>query len=149
MRRAPPQGHHLDSEAARSPTGWIVLAADFVYMSVPAHPRYHTSVLPPVFDEGRATVDTGCQQRMAIGWGALIKHQQHLPNDLPIHFFPEKHQFRSAHQTSVTERIAVLPSSLGVRGSFLNPAVWRVIARVPLFYQSALFATLRCSTGVG
>ena len=68
-------------------------------------------------------IDTGCQ-RMAIGWEALVKYQQYLPSELAIHFFPENHQFRSVHQTSITERVAVLPSSLGVRGSFLKPAVF-------------------------
>ena len=52
-----------------------------------------------VFDDGCATLDTGCQ-RMAVG-NALERYSQHLPTGLKIQFVAEKHQFRSVHQTSV------------------------------------------------
>ena len=74
-------------------------------------------------ETGCATIDTGCQ-RMAIGLDALERYQGILPPELFIRFRRERHQFRSVHQTSCTERVAIMPSSLGPRGSYLKPAIF-------------------------
>ena len=121
---------YLDSEAAASASsdqqghsGQPSAQADFVYMSVPVHPCHHMQQVPNVFDDGCATLDTGCQ-RMAVGMNALERYSHFLPTGLKIQFVAEKHQFRSVHQTSVTTRVAIVPSSLGQRGSFLKPAIF-------------------------
>lgn len=74
-------------------------------------------------DTGCATIDTGCQ-RMAIGLVTLQKLQRTQPSELPIIFRNEKHQFRSVHKVSCTERLACIPCSLGPRGCVLRPAVF-------------------------
>ena len=74
-------------------------------------------------DSGCATIDTGCQ-RMAIGLNTLKKLQETQPSELPITFRNEKHQFRSVHKVSCTNRLACIPCSLGPRGCVLRPAVF-------------------------
>ena len=70
-----------------------------------------------------ATVDTGCQ-RLAIGATTLRKFSDHLPQGLKITIHPETNKFRSVHKTSITTRVANVPSSLGAKGSLLKPAVF-------------------------
>ena len=74
-------------------------------------------------DELCATVDTGCQ-RMAIGMDTLQKMNAALPSGLQSHLVPQEHRFRSVHGTSSTKYVAVIPTSLGNRGSLLRPAVF-------------------------
>jgi len=70
-----------------------------------------------------ATVDTGCQ-RMAIGIDTLKRMNESLPPGLQTHMVPQEHRFRSVHGTSTTKYVAVIPTSLGNRGSLLRPAVF-------------------------
>ena len=74
-------------------------------------------------DELCATVDTGCQ-RMAVGIDTLKKMNASLPPGLQTQLVPQEHRFRSVHGTSTTRYVAVIPTSLGKRGSFLRPAVF-------------------------
>ena len=74
-------------------------------------------------DELCATIDTGCQ-RMAIGVETLKKLDAALPDGLHTVLVPQEHRFRSVHGTSSTNFVAVIPTSLGPRGSLLRPAVF-------------------------
>ena len=148
---------YLDSEAAASassdqqgPSGQPSAQADFVYMSVPVHPCYHTQQVSNVFDDGCATLDMGCQ-RMAVGMNALERYSQLLPTGLKLQFVAEKHQFRSVHQTSVTTRVAIVPSSLGQRGSFLKPAIFEEehCRTAPFFDQPFFLVALWGTAGFG
>ena len=93
-----------------------------VYMVPPPFPCYQLLVDSDL-DVGCATIDTGCQ-RMAIGLNTLKQFQSTQPASLPIHFKKEKHQFRSVHKVSSTERVALIPTCIGPRGSILKPAVF-------------------------
>ena len=74
-------------------------------------------------DELCATIDTGCQ-RMAIGLNTLQKLDQALPNGLQTQLNRQEHKFRSVHGTSTTKYTAVIPTSLGSKGSLLRPAIF-------------------------
>ena len=74
-------------------------------------------------DELCATVDTDCQ-RMAIGADTLQRMNQLLPEDLKASLLKETHRFRSVHGSSVTNYVAIIPTSLGKKGSILKPAVF-------------------------
>jgi hypothetical protein len=78
---------------------------------------------PETFDHTCATVDTGCQ-RMAIGAQTLRLFGSQLPGELHITMHKSINKFRSVHQTSITTRVANIPCSLGMKGSFLKPAVF-------------------------
>ena len=81
------------------------------------------STMDPYPDELCATVDTGCQ-RMAIGAETLQKMNQQLPEELKAGLIKETHRFRSVHGSSVTNYVAMVPTSLGKKGSILKPAVF-------------------------
>ena len=74
-------------------------------------------------DDLCATIDTGCQ-RMAIGLKTLQKLDQALPRGFQTRLVKQEHKFRSVHGTSTTKYAAVIPSSLGTRGSLLRPAIF-------------------------
>lgn len=74
-------------------------------------------------DELCATIDTGCQ-RMAIGLNTLQKFDQALPSGLQTQLNRQEHKFRSVHGTSTTKFAAVIPTSLGSKGSLLRPAIF-------------------------
>eukprot|EP00435_Cladocopium_sp_Y103_P073784 s36_g45.t1 len=74
-------------------------------------------------DELCATIDTGCQ-RMAIGLNTLQKLDQALPQGLHTQLIKQEHKFRSVHGTSTTKYAAVIPTSLGNKGSLLRPAIF-------------------------
>lgn len=61
---------------------------------------------------------------MAIGLETLKKMNDALPEGLQTHLVPQEHRFRSVHGTSKTTYVAVIPTSLGNRGSLLRPAVF-------------------------
>ena len=115
---------YLDADAAShsDPTAKDT-QAEFVYMSVPPIITHEILTMETSVEAGCATIDTGCQ-RMAIGLDALERYQNLLPPELFIRFRRERHQFRSVHQTSCTERVAIMPNSLGPRGSYLKPAIF-------------------------
>ena len=77
----------------------------------------------PIPDELCATIDTGCQ-RMSIGFETLKKLDAALSSGLRTHLVPQEHRFRSVHGTSTTRFVAVIPTSLGPKGSLLRPAVF-------------------------
>lgn len=79
--------------------------------------------LDPFPDELCATVDTGCQ-RMAIGADTLQKLNKRLPETLKAGLVKETHRFRSVHGSSMTNYVAMIPTSLGKKGSILKPAVF-------------------------
>ena len=115
---------YLDADAASHSDPTVKdTQAEFVYMSVPPIITHEILTMETSVEAGCATIDTGCQ-RMAIGLDALERYQSMLPPELFIRFRRERHQFRSVHQTSCTERVAVMPSSLGPRGSYLKPAIF-------------------------
>ena len=70
-----------------------------------------------------ATIDTGCQ-RMAIGLNTLNKLDKSLPPGLQTQLTRQEHKFRSVHGTSTTKFAAVIPTSLGTKGSLLRPAIF-------------------------
>ena len=74
-------------------------------------------------DDLCATIDTGCQ-RMAIGLETLKRLDAALPDGLRTNLVPQEHRFRSVHGTSTTKFVAVIPTSLGTKGSLLRPAVF-------------------------
>ena len=74
-------------------------------------------------DDLCATIDTGCQ-RMAIGLETLKHLDAALPDGLQTNLVPQEHRFRSVHGTSTTKFVAVIPTSLGTKGSLLRPAVF-------------------------
>ena len=74
-------------------------------------------------DDLCATLDTGCQ-RMAIGLETLKRLDAALPDGLQTNLVPQEHRFRSVHGTSTTKFVAVIPTSLGTKGSLLRPAVF-------------------------
>ena len=75
-------------------------------------------------DDLCATIDTGCQ-RMAIGLETLKRLDAALPDGLQTNLLvPQEHRFRSVHGTSTTKFVAVIPTSLGTKGSLLRPAVF-------------------------
>ena len=74
-------------------------------------------------DQLCATIDTGCQ-RMAIGLETLRKLNDALPQGLQTSLVRQEHRFRSVHGTSKTSFVAVIPTSLGNKGSLLRPAVF-------------------------
>ena len=96
---------------------------EFAYMSVSHRVPWECFQLADDIDRGCATLDTGCQ-RMAIGLKTLRSFETGLPQELPIRYRQEIHHFRSVHQVSATSRIALIPTSLGPRGSVLKPAVF-------------------------
>ena len=115
---------YLDADAASHSDPTVKdTQAEFVYMSVPPIIAHEILIMETSVEAGCATIDTGCQ-RMAIGLDALERYQNILPPELFIRFRRERHQFRSVHQTSCTERVAIMPSSLGPRGSYLKPAIF-------------------------
>ena len=61
---------------------------------------------------------------MAVGIDTLKKMNASLPPGLQTQLVPQEHRFRSVHGTSTTRYVAVIPTSLGKRGSFLRPAVF-------------------------
>eukprot|EP00435_Cladocopium_sp_Y103_P033679 s671_g8.t1 len=77
----------------------------------------------PCPDELCATIGTGCQ-RMAIGLETLRQLDQRLPEGLQSNLIKQEHRFRSVHGTSTTRFAAVIPTSLGIRGSLLRPAIF-------------------------
>ena len=77
----------------------------------------------PCPDELCATIDTGCQ-RMAIGLDTLQRLDQCLPDGLQSQLTRQDHKFRSVHGTSTTRYAAVIPTSLGSKGSLLRPAIF-------------------------
>ena len=79
--------------------------------------------MEPYPDELCATVDTGCQ-RMAIGADTLQQMNQLLPEPLKAGLIKETHRFRSVRGSSVTNYVAMVPTSLGKKGSILKPAVF-------------------------
>eukprot|EP00435_Cladocopium_sp_Y103_P030428 s3080_g7.t1 len=70
-----------------------------------------------------ATLDTGCQ-RLAIGFDTLKEMLPFVPVPLKIKLVKSQNRFKSVHGISTTERVAVVPSSLGRRGSILRPAIF-------------------------
>ena len=74
-------------------------------------------------EEACATIDTGCQ-RTAVGIKTLRKLLPLLPPELPVVSRRSINRFRSVHGTSETERIALVPCSLGPKGCFINPALF-------------------------
>eukprot|EP00435_Cladocopium_sp_Y103_P049106 s3051_g14.t1 len=82
-----------------------------------------SSGIESIQDDFCATVDTGCQ-RMAIGLETLKRLDAALPSGLQTSLIPQEHRFRSVHGTSTTKYVAVIPTSLGTRGSLLRPAVF-------------------------
>ena len=75
-------------------------------------------------DSTCATLDTGCQ-RLAVGIRTLRKFMTTLPEPLRITLHQETNRFKSIHGISTTEQIASVPVSLGSKGCFLRPAVFR------------------------
>ena len=74
-------------------------------------------------EEACATIDTGCQ-RTAVGINTLRKLLPLLPPELPVVSRRSSNRFRSVHGTSETERVALVPCSLGPKGCFINPAIF-------------------------
>ena len=102
----------------------------------------------PPDDATCATVDTGCQ-RLAIGATTLKKFSQHLPPELRITIHSETNKFRSAHQTSITTKVANVPSSLGTKGSFLKPAVFDNDESTNAPFLLSLSFLLHCHGDIG
>ena len=61
---------------------------------------------------------------MAIGLETLKRLDAALPDGLRTNLVPQEHRFRSVHGTSTTKFVAVIPTSLGTKGSLLRPAVF-------------------------
>ena len=78
---------------------------------------------PEIDERCCATLDTGCQ-RMAVGRDTLGSLSQAMPQELTIGTLPQEHRFRSVHGRSSTSRVAVIPTSLGHKGSVLRPAIF-------------------------
>eukprot|EP00435_Cladocopium_sp_Y103_P008347 s557_g2.t1 len=76
-----------------------------------------------IHEDSCATLDTGCQ-RLAIGMETLKRMLPFIPETLHIHLVNSVNRFRSVHGTSTTHRLAVIPSSLGHKGSILRPAIF-------------------------
>ena len=95
-----------------------------------------------------ATVDTGCQ-RLAIGATTLRKFSDHLPQGLKITTHPETNKFRSVHKTSITTRVANVPSSLGAKGSLLKPAVFDSDESTHAPFLLSLSFLLHCHGDIG
>ena len=95
-----------------------------------------------------ATVDTGCQ-RLAIGATTLRKFSDHLPQGLKITIHPETNKFRSVHKTSITTRVANVPSSLGAKGSLLKPAVFDSDESTHAPFLLSLSFLLHCHGDIG
>ena len=76
-----------------------------------------------IHEDSCATLDTGCQ-RLAIGMDTLRKMTRFIPEGLQIQLINSVNRFRSVHGTSTTHRLAVIPSSLGHKGSILRPAIF-------------------------
>ena len=74
-------------------------------------------------EESCATLDTGCQ-RLAIGLDTLKAMIPFLPDTLEINLMKSQNRFKSVHGISTTHRVAVIPSSLGNKGSILRPAIF-------------------------
>ena len=79
---------------------------------------------PPSPEDLCATVDTGCQ-RMAVGMETLKRLDAALPQGFQTGLMKQEHHFRSVHGRSKTTHVAMVPSSLGPRGSVLKPAVFQ------------------------
>ena len=111
-------------------------------------------VKTPVPDTACATVDTGCQ-RLAVGLKTLHDMLPHIPEPLNIRTLYHQYRFRSVHGTSTTQRIGILPSSLGDRGAYLKPAIFEddhgqhapMLISLPFLLQSE--ATLQLIPGRG
>ena len=78
---------------------------------------------PEQYPDACATIDTGCQ-RMVVGRKTLEDLARCLPPDLPVRTKGQEHRFKSVHGISNTQRVAMVPSSLGNRGSYLMPAIF-------------------------
>ena len=74
-------------------------------------------------DTACATLDTGCQ-RLAVGLKTLRDMMPHIPEPLTVRTKRHEYRFRSVHGVSTTERIGILPTSLGDRGAYLKPAIF-------------------------
>ena len=74
-------------------------------------------------DTACATLDTGCQ-RLAVGLKTLRDMIPHIPEPLTVRTKRHEYRFRSVHGVSTTERIGILPTSLGDRGAYLKPAIF-------------------------
>lgn len=75
-------------------------------------------------DDGCATIDIGCQ-RMAVGTDTLLRLANHIPSSLDIGTVPQEHRFRSINGISTTSHLAIVPTSLGHKGSILRPAIFQ------------------------
>lgn len=71
----------------------------------------------PVRDTACATLDTRCQ-RLAVGLRMLQDMLQHIPEPLTVRTMNHQYRFRSVHGLSTTERIGIVPSSLGDHGAY-------------------------------
>lgn len=118
--REPVEVIHDVSDVGSAVDFWDVYPLEHpVMLSENGKPSY----MEPYPDELCATVDTGCQ-RMAVGAETLQKMNQRLPEDLKAGLIKETHRFRSVHGSSVTNYVAMVPTSLGKKGSILKPAVF-------------------------
>ena len=86
-------------------------------------PRTWRDPQPEIDERCCATLDTGCQ-RMAVGRDTLSSLSQAMPQELTIGTIPQEHRFRSVHGRSSTSRVAIIPTSLGHKGSVLRPAIF-------------------------
>ena len=88
-------------------------------------------------------------QRLAIGATTLRKFSEHLPHGLKITIHPETNKFRSVHKTSITTQVANVPSSLGVKGSLLKPAVFDSDESTNALFLLSLSFLLHCHGDIG
>ncbi len=93
-----------------------------------------------------ATIDTGCQ-RLAVGFRTLQNMLPFVPEPLKIQLRSSINRFRSVHGLSTTRRIAIVPSSLGPKGSHLRPALFEDEhgSRAPFLISLPLMLHLGCT----
>eukprot|EP00435_Cladocopium_sp_Y103_P011110 s283_g2.t2 len=102
-----------------------------------------------------ATLDTGCQ-RLAIGLDTLKAMLPFVPQPLEISLVKSQNRFKSVHGISTTHRLAVVPSSLGNKGSILRPAIFEdehgrevpFLLSLPLLLHGGCHITLEPNQGL-